>query len=295
MLTLPALMPHGSCFFWNVPLTTLHVTADCLIFLAYFSIPTIMFINRNYATEKARSLLVLFAAFIFSCGLSHLVTAWNIWHTDYWLEGCTKLITALVSGYTAIELKRCLPNLLRTQQNLERSEELMRTDPLTGLVNRRGFQEAVTQLYNDDRDRKRIHTLILLDLDGFKNVNDTYGHPFGDRLLCQIGELLKMNVRSPESFVARIGGDEFAILLENCGIIEASNVAIRLRCLIAEFSLTKDNLGLGVSAGLSILASQKSLETVYEEADKALYYSKQAGKNLISWTDSLEKNQFKSI
>lgn len=279
------LMPHGSCFLWNQYLTGLHVSSDFLIAIAYFSIPALMFVNRHQATEAARPVLFLFAAFILSCGIGHVVSAWNIWHTSYWLEGGEKLFTGLISVYTAIELQRRMPTMLGTQKALEESEILARKDPLTGLANRRVLEGAMTDLVHQPTNRGSEHMLLLLDLDSFKQINDTHGHPVGDLLLQEVADALQLNVRPRESYVARLGGDEFAVLLENCTVEEAVQVAQRLRTAIAQVPISQEiSFPVQASIGMAKLTCQCNGLDAYTAADKALYHSKNAGKNLIAWS-----------
>jgi len=282
-----ALMPHGTCFFWDIPLTSLHVTADGLIGLAYLSIPLILYLNRQYVSPGARPLLLLFVAFIFSCGVGHLLTAWNIWHTNYWIEGAEKLITASISVYTAFCLHQWLPDLLQTQKNLEETTEMAHTDPLTGLANRRGLVNAIATAMPQLQSPGLCHALLLLDLDNFKQVNDQAGHPVGDRILCQVAELLQSQTRLLDT-CARMGGDEFAVFLPGCPLPQALDIAERLRVAIA--LLNQENnippgVDLSVSIGLVVTEQMQSHEQFYNRADKALYHSKFRGKNCVSCFD----------
>ena len=211
-----AMMPHGSCFLWDRLLTALHASSDILIALAYFSIPAMMFDARQQMNAEARSLSILFASFILSCGLGHLTTAWNIWHTNYWLEGLVKLVTAVISTYTAFCLYRQIPVFFSIHKRLEISEEKLQTDVLTGLPNRRALIKHMTGLINSNGaeisnldfgiDKPKSHALILADLDGFKLVNDEFGHPIGDQVLCEVASILDRNTRSDNTLVTRLGG-----------------------------------------------------------------------------------------
>jgi len=286
-----ALMPHGTCFFWDVPLTTLHVVADGLIGLAYLSIPLILYLHRQYVSSGTRPLLLLFMTFIFSCGIGHGLTAWNIWHANYWVEGVEKLITASISVYTAFCLYQWLPNLLQTHKTLEETTELARTDPLTGLANRRGLVSAIATAMPQLQAPGLCHALLLLDLDNFKQVNDRAGHPMGDRVLCQVAELLRSHTRLLDT-CARMGGDEFAVFLPGCPLPQALDIAERLRLAIAQLNKEADmppEMDLSVSIGLVVTEQMQSDEQFYNRADKALYHSKYRGKNCVScWDDNAE-------
>lgn len=288
-MTLPelALMPHGTCFFWNVPLTTVHVVADGLISLAYFSIPLILYLNRQHVSAGAGPLLMLFVVFIFSCGIGHLLSVWNIWHADYWVEGIEKLITAAASVYTAFCLYQKLPDLLQTRKALEETTEMARTDPLTGLANRRGLIEAMATSMPQLNASGISHALLVLDLDNFKQINDTCGHLVGDRVLRQVSEVLRLNTRLLDTS-ARIGGDEFAVFLPGCPLPQALDIAERLRAAIALLSkedLIPPEVELSASVGLVVTSRIQTDEQFYAKADTALYRSKRSGKNQVSWLE----------
>ena len=103
-------IPHGHCYLWQTPLVWLHVTADFLIAAAYFSIPiTLFYFVRRQQDNPFEKIIVLFSFFIFSCGTTHLMSIWTLWHPDYWFSGAIKVITALISCFTAIELIEFFP------------------------------------------------------------------------------------------------------------------------------------------------------------------------------------------
>jgi light-regulated signal transduction histidine kinase (bacteriophytochrome) len=106
-------LPHGHCFMWSPGVLWMHVVSDILIAMAYFAIPFVLF----YITRRRRDLpfdwlVVCFGVFIIACGLTHLMDVWNIWHTQYWLEGFLKVLTAIASVPTAILLWRSLTGIL---------------------------------------------------------------------------------------------------------------------------------------------------------------------------------------
>jgi diguanylate cyclase (GGDEF)-like protein len=292
-----AMMPHGSCFLWNRPLTGLHFSSDLIIALSYFSIPAMMFTARHQMNEEARSLSILFASFILSCGLGHISAAWNIWHTNYWLEGSIKLITAWVSAYTAFNLYQQIPVFFSIYKRLEASEEKLQTDALTGLPNRRAFLKYLkglistgdAEVINLDQvlEKAKYHALILADLDGFKLVNDNFGHPAGDRVLCEVARLLAKNTRSENTLVTRLGGDEFAIVVRCCDEDQILSITQRLRKVIQEYSESNEQAKtLGISMGFHLFTSESELETIeeiYSAADRALYHAKHSGKQAIAW------------
>ena len=159
-------------------------------------------------------------------------------------------------------------------------------DWLTGLANRRAF-EARLQSELDNIATGSL-ALILLDLDQFKNVNDSCGHLAGDRLLCQVSSLLQQD-RRPHDLVARLGGDEFGLILPQCSAFDAVDIAERLRRSLELFSFAWDDRCFAVTAsiGVTCIADRDStLEDAMRRADAACYRAKEKGRNRVQ-VDSL--------
>ncbi len=156
-------------------------------------------------------------------------------------------------------------------------------DPLTGLQNRRAFFELLDEAVRGARERGEQHAVAFLDLDRFKVVNDQFGHAAGDRLLREIGPVMGRVVRGGD-ILARIGGDEFGLLLTNCRIDDARNVADKVRAAVDEYRIEHEGqwLGIGVCIGLApINAATVSAAAVIAAADAACYQAKGAGRNAI--------------
>jgi diguanylate cyclase (GGDEF)-like protein len=151
-------------------------------------------------------------------------------------------------------------------------------DPLTGLANRALFADRIGHALAKKR-RPGPVILLLADLDDFKTVNDTLGHPAGDTLLIAVAERLRAVVR-PEDTVARLGGDEFAVLLEAPeGIIAAHRVAERIeRAMLQPFHLAGIDMVMGASIGIASGSADATGETMLRDADIAMYAAKAAGK-----------------
>ncbi len=106
-------IPHGHCYLWQTELVWLHVLSDLLIMLAYYSIPLqLLYFVRRRADVPFKGIFVLFSLFIVTCGTTHLMAVWTLWHPAYWLSGALKAVTALVSCYTVLELAPILPQAL---------------------------------------------------------------------------------------------------------------------------------------------------------------------------------------
>lgn len=163
------------------------------------------------------------------------------------------------------------------------------SDGLTGLANRRNFDMFLKSELRRAASLKRPLSLIMFDLDKFKTYNDTYGHLIGDKLLAQIGEILRHNVRSID-LPARYGGEEFSIILPECGNAEAIAIAEKLRKAV-ETSSFPDNVGsltaritasLGVTSYDPALTTEApDIEMMIATADKSLYEAKQKGRNRV--------------
>lgn len=165
----------------------------------------------------------------------------------------------------------------------ETATELATTDPLTGLLNRRGFElrlEAMIQLCR--RDASHGFALLMLDLDLFKAINDTYGHQAGDAALVHIATILTRSLRKTD-VIARLGGDEFVVLLD--GMQAPQSIALTVEKLLAQMDAPIPLGGgieaqLGLSIGVAVFARDASdISSLLEAADQAMYAAKQAGRN----------------
>ena len=156
-------------------------------------------------------------------------------------------------------------------------------DSLTGLINRRQFEAELNTLIDDPKATKETNSLLFLDLDNFKQVNDTAGHIAGDELLRKIAEILTKNVRSTD-FVARLGGDEFAIILPACSQEKAISLAEGFIDKIINYPFTWDGHEhrISISVGLvSFQAHNVSLRALLNRADISCYAAKKEGGNRI--------------
>ncbi|WP_154914045.1 GGDEF domain-containing protein, partial [Pseudomonas fluorescens] len=154
------------------------------------------------------------------------------------------------------------------------------SDPLTGIGNRRAFMQHAGQLLDKSRQRSESAALLLCDLDNFKRLNDTYGHPVGDQALIAFSNIMVDNMRK-EDVSGRIGGEEFACLLGSCDEPAALAVAERIRRSFAQLSILEPGL-LSVSIGVVTTGeSGYDLSRLLSEADLALYCAKDQGRNRV--------------
>ena len=156
------------------------------------------------------------------------------------------------------------------------------TDALTGLQNRRYFDEALNEYLSVFRRVGKPIGLILLDLDHFKTVNDTHGHDVGDKVLRQVASCLQEFTRYHD-VVARVGGEEFVILSPNITQQQLYNFADRIRRAISDLQIHSGNVTLRIttSVGVSIWNGEESGEDLYRRADKQLYEAKRQGRNRV--------------
>src|SRR5205807_10621924 len=165
-----------------------------------------------------------------------------------------------------------------------RLEVLSLHDELTGLANRRFFQQRLQEEWNRSQRQHAPLALVLFDLDRFKSINDTWGHAAGDRCLGEIGAHLRGVPRRPGDLLARFGGEEFALLLTNNDAGGAQAVAEQLRREVEALGLARPGAaGAVVTASFGVAATTprrgQEVARLVEAADAALYRAKQAGRN----------------
>jgi diguanylate cyclase (GGDEF)-like protein len=163
-------------------------------------------------------------------------------------------------------------------------EKMAYYDPLTDLPNRRLFEKLIKREFASMQRYGHEAVLVFLDIDDFKQINDTYGHTVGDEVLRQLADLLKNKIRESDT-VARFGGEEFIILLPRTSVEEGYVFAERLRKLIMEKIFTVDSITLQITSSFGVSSLRdvngKIMDNYYCQADKALYYAKQSGKNRV--------------
>ena len=186
------------------------------------------------------------------------------------------------------ELERALDFLQRTKQELSTAEALAQTDELTGIYNRRCFEDQIrSQVERASRSGLNV-ALLLVDIDLFKRVNDELGHQVGDLVLRRLAHLLQGAVRWSD-LPCRIGGDEFAVLWTELDARAAARRALELQPLIGAFELagTPRHLGITTSLGGALLRPGESWQEFFARADRSLYLAKRSGRGRIAWEERL--------
>lgn len=157
-------------------------------------------------------------------------------------------------------------------------------DSLTSAYNRRFFDEHLAREISHSRRHKKPLSLLAIDIDHFKQVNDTHGHQVGDEALRHLGRAIAGSLRHEDVF-GRVGGEEFAVIMRDADLEAAQQLAERLRSLVAETPLNVEEVSLSLTISLGVAAydieRHTTPETLVEDADRALYEAKKAGRNQV--------------
>ncbi|MEQ1599857.1 MAG: diguanylate cyclase, partial [Methylotenera sp.] len=170
----------------------------------------------------------------------------------------------------------------KLQEELSELSEAVRVDQLTGVLNRRGLDEAMTREMARAQRGGGLLSVALLDIDNFKSLNDTYGHNVGDTALQHLAKVIQTTMR-PTDVVSRFGGEEFVILLPDTDLEAAVSTIKRLqRALTKQFFLgNNEKLLITFSAGVALLKNDETEATVIHRADQSMYLAKRTGKNRV--------------
>jgi diguanylate cyclase len=214
-------------------------------------------------------------------------------------EGLRGIVEVLVRSTREIEqanfslearLKASKQEINQLQENLETARNESLTDPLTGLANRKYFDQVLERTAAETRGKDEALSLLLTDIDHFKQFNDPYGHLTGDQVLRLVAQAVKQNVKG-QDLAARYGGEEFAIILPNTPLRQSLVVADHIRRAVVTKELIKRSTGehLGrvtISIGVATLHKGETIQTLIERADACLYAAKRNGRNrVVSETD----------
>ncbi|MGD9954235.1 MAG: putative bifunctional diguanylate cyclase/phosphodiesterase, partial [Burkholderiales bacterium] len=206
------------------------------------------------------------------------------------LEGLKREVLALATDFHARER--------RLQERLDTSRQqvffLTANDPLTGLANRKTLEERLESALASARSLGATHALVYVDIDFLQRINDAFGHLAGDELLRRLVPVLAGCLR-PEDLLARIGGDEFAVLIENCSADHALQTGLRLRDAVQawQFEWSEHAFQVGVSVGVvAITRLSPSLSAIFNEADSACFAAKEQGRNRVVAFHEAQASQY---
>jgi diguanylate cyclase len=244
--------------------------------------------------------------------IQHLLQHLDNWHQDARAQQSVldKNLQCLQQCKTPQEINNCLQNTIlppinhiqqhteqlysqlqsaaevirQLKQQLEQATSLSKTDSLTNIANRRGYDERLLQFIQHAQQKSQTFAMLLLDLDHFKQVNDRFGHLVGDSALRYIARVLTQQIREKDA-LARLGGEEFVILLADVHYDQAMKVAELIRKQIQAKSLRvkgqEQSLSFTISIGLAIYQMGEDGDSLFDRADKALYQAKQTGRNRV--------------
>ncbi|AHF97317.1 diguanylate cyclase [Desulfurella acetivorans A63] len=185
-----------------------------------------------------------------------------------------------------INLEKAMRNIEQERQSLEKIKVKVYRDGLTGLYLREYLQIKLKENLYFMQRYGRIFSLQMIDVDDFKDINDKFGHQIGDNVLCQIGNLIKKNIRTSDIPI-RYGGDEFVVLMPETDINSAKKVAEKFVQKISKVVFRKkdEEFKVTFSIGLTSVRKDDTFESIMERVDAALYSSKRSGKNSITIFD----------
>jgi diguanylate cyclase (GGDEF)-like protein len=191
----------------------------------------------------------------------------------------------LVKGdMTPRTLERSIRYAIKLAETMDQLRRLATRDELTGLLNRREFQRIIKEEAARALQNGKPFSLVLLDIDHFKQINDTHGHPAGDAVLQHVASLLSAQVRDVDR-VARYGGEEFAVFMANTNLEHAAEAAERLRAMLSsmDFEVEGKIIAPTFSAGVAALPDNaRNAGELLQAADGALYTSKRLGRNRVT-------------
>jgi diguanylate cyclase len=201
------------------------------------------------------------------------------------LQSDTQQMRSAVAGLQG-NLQHSRQEIEGLRRELEHARAEALTDPLTGALNRRGFEMQFARLLTETEKVGGDISLIMVDIDHFKKINDTHGHLFGDKVIRGVVEVLRANVKGRDA-IARLGGEEFGILLPDTSLSGAELLADKIRQMVEKGRIRrqdgKDEVGgITISLGVAELLPSEDTTAFINRADKALYFSKENGRNRVS-------------
>ena len=268
-----------------ISIILIFVGSLCLIYAMYLSYKLILELPNDSFKKGWQILTYSIAFFIVSFWLAVYLISQQINDIFILLISFVMFAVSIYIYYVCYLSSRTLISLKRIDV-LER--EIVK-DELMGIYNRRYFMSRLKEEFERYKRYQLPFSLLLIDIDHFKKVNDTYGHVVGDKFLVRLARLISKNLR-PSDIFARYGGEEMALLLPNTWQTDAKSVADKLRVIIEEKNIDIDisneveTLYLNCTVSIGVSTSSKDLvkgNDIVKQADEALYLAKEEGRNMV--------------
>ena len=213
-------------------------------------------------------------------------TAWMLLQGDLLSMGV--VIGAVIFFLSALRATKVLALALDKSFRLshelhhakEFAERTARVDALTDLYNRRAFYEQARSLVNYCQHNKDEFSLVLVDIDNFKSINDSHGHAAGDQVLKHVADIFRKDIRQSD-YTARIGGEEFAILLLSVSPEQATGIAEMIRQKISAVPVPFNDTSISITASFGVAGREHDIDQLLRQADSALYRAKKSGRNRV--------------
>jgi diguanylate cyclase len=206
-------------------------------------------------------------------------------HIQDVMRGTSKMQDSAKALQTQVNASR--DEILRLQTELGRVRHEALLDPLTRILNRRGFDQAVASLLESTPAPGTAHCLVMMDIDHFKKVNDTHGHITGDRVIQAVSEVMKQTITDSGHTSARYGGEEFAVVMPHCPLEECARMAELIRARVKSMKVRNKKtqevmLTITISLGYTAMQAGDDAATLIARADAGLYQSKQNGRDRVT-------------
>jgi diguanylate cyclase (GGDEF)-like protein len=239
-------------------------------------------LRRAWQGKNIGDAIIAFAALLVITGLP--MSAYLLQSGGEMVSSQALLFGFYSAAYALVVVGFLASVLIEYQQHLA---HLATEDPLTRLLNRRGLEDALQLSMAAAARHGHSTAVIMADIDHFKSVNDSFGHELGDHVIQQVARILDRMCRASD-VVARTGGEEFLIVLPNTQLEAARALAERIRQTIGDHPLLVDQQRIPVTVSLGVAATtgEVDLDSLYDEADRAMYIAKRGGRNRVASVDS---------
>lgn len=279
---------------FHIPDVNLRIRAFSIAFAAACFIGASGFLQHR-ETHSRTVAKMLIGMFLLLCAFFIFRFLWTFYEAapdDFMNAGLLSAL-AIIAGEFLVILSSFATIWMASDELQDELSEIARVDPLTGLYNRRAFDECCDVEFSRALRSGSSFAIIMCDLDLFKNVNDQHGHHIGDEVLKHFAAILKDRIRQ-QDVAARFGGEEFVLLLPNSNTEQGLQVAEQLRAKAATTHITLDNaINLTISASFGVAhncASDSTWNAVLHRADNALYTAKKQGRNRVVGQASANQN-----